>query len=83
MYSVGIENTIMHELGHAVFGLNHCRKRGKRQCPIMHRYVWYGQNDDVVLKRKQRIRFRRFIINKYYSKDKLDRQNRIYEFYKK
>lgn len=82
MYSVGIENTIMHELGHAVFGLNHCRKRGKRQCPIMHRYVWYGQNDDVVLKRKQRIRFRRFIINKYYSKDKLDRQNRIYEFYK-
>jgi predicted Zn-dependent protease len=77
MYSVGIENLIMHELGHAVFGLRHCRKR-KNVCPIMHRYMWYIQNDDVVLKNKQRTRFKRFIRNKYYSKGKLT----LYESYK-
>ena len=77
----GLEHVVMHELGHAIFGLDHCRKR-KNPCPIMARFGSNIDNDDVKLKKKQRRRFKRFIINEYYSKDKLDRQNRIYEFYK-
>ena len=53
-----VENLIMHELGHGVFGLRHCKKR-KNTCPIMYRYSGGSP--------RQRTRFRRFIYDKYYK----------------
>jgi predicted Zn-dependent protease len=58
-----VENLIMHELGHAVFGLSHCRKR-KKKCPIMSRYSY--QRGDITHSSNRRT-FRKFIKNKYYK----------------
>lgn len=74
----GLEHTIMHELGHAIFGLRHCRKR-KNPCPLMARFGSNIDNDDVKLKKKQRRRFKRFIINRYYSKHRLDMYEKFYK----
>ena len=62
----GLEHCIMHELGHAIFGLDHCRKR-KNPCPLMAKYGSYIKNEDVKFKKKQRRRFKRFIIERYYK----------------
>ena len=58
-----VENLIMHELGHAIFGLNHCRKR-KKKCPLMARYFY--QRGEVTHSLNRRT-FRKFIKNKYYK----------------
>ena len=58
-----VENLIMHELGHAIFGLNHCRKR-KKKCPLMARYFYQRGKVTHSTNRKT---FRKFIKNKYYK----------------
>ena len=63
---IQLENLILHELGHAIFGLRHCRRRGKRICPVMSRYGQSFQNNDK-FKNRQRTRFKRFIKDTYKS----------------
>lgn len=64
---IGLEHVILHELGHAIFRLPHCKKR-KNPCPIMARFGSNISNDDKKAKQKQRRRFKRFIKNKYFTR---------------
>ena len=60
---VRVENLIMHELGHALFGLGHCRKR-KKKCPLMAKYSY--QRGEITHSSNRRT-FRKLLKNKYYK----------------
>jgi len=55
-------NVVLHELGHGIFGLDHCRRRNKRTCPIMARYA--GQK--LPTRKTMKRRFKKLIYNHIY-----------------
>ena len=60
------EKLILHELGHGMLNLGHCKRRGKRNCSIMMNNGTFFWGNSVT-PNQWRTRFRKLIYERYYK----------------